>query len=94
MRLLQIAAVALLASVLAVSCKVKKEIALEDYAKMEIEINLPDPELDRARVEEVAKKYGYTYDQYKEYFERVQKDSSLREKLGEIRLKEHGGGAD
>lgn len=94
MRLLQIAAVALLASVLAVSCKVKKEIALEDYAKMEIEINIPDPELDKARVEEVAKKYGYTYDQYKEFFDRVQKDSALREKLGEMRMKEHGGGAD
>ena len=94
MRIVQIAAMVLLASVLAVSCKAKKEIALEDYAKMEIEINLPDPELDTARVGEVAKKYGYSYEQYKEFFDRVQKDQALRDQLGEIRLKEHGGGAD
>ncbi|TFH41311.1 MAG: hypothetical protein E4G96_05770 [Chrysiogenales bacterium] len=92
MRLLTIAAVVLLASVLAVSCKMKKDMTLEDYAKMEIEVNLPDPELDKARVEEVAKKYGYTYRQYREFFDRVQADAGLREKLGEIRLKEHSPG--
>jgi hypothetical protein len=69
-----------------VSCKTKK-MSLQDYAKIENEVNLPDPEINKQRVEEVAKKYGYSYRQYKDMYDKVEKDPKLREKLGEIRLK-------
>ena len=38
-------------------------------------------------IADVAKKYGYTMEQYKTFEDRIQKDSALQEKLGEIRLK-------
>ncbi len=88
MRFLKIALIIVLASVLAVSCKMKKEMPLEDFAKIELEINLPNPDIDKAKVEEVAKKYGYTYQQYKDMFDKVEKDPKMKEKLGEIRLQE------
>ena len=50
-------------------------------------MELPDPEIDPARVGAVAAKYGYTYEQYKDFYERVQKDPELQEKLGELTLK-------
>lgn len=88
MRLVKILLVIMLASVLSVSCKMKKEMTLEDYAKIELEINLPNPELDKAKVEETTKKYGYTYQQYKDMFDKVQADVKLKEKLGEMRLQD------
>ncbi len=87
MRLLSALVIIMMVSALAVSCK-KKEMTLEDYAKIEIEINLPDPALDEAKVGEVAGKYGYDYRQYKDMFDKVQKDAALKEKLGEMRLQE------
>jgi Holliday junction resolvasome RuvABC DNA-binding subunit len=69
-----------------VSCKMKKELTLEDYAKIENEVNLPNPEINKQKVEETLQKYGYTYQQYKDMFNKVEKDPKLREKLGEIRL--------
>ena len=92
MRFLKIALIVALASVLAVSCKMKKEMPLDDYAKIEIEINLPNPDIDKVKVEEVAKKYGYTYQQYKDMFDKVEKDPKLKEKLGEMRLQEQKSG--
>jgi len=92
MRFLKIALIIALASVLAVSCKMKKEMSLEDYAKIELEINLPNPDIDKVKVEEVAKKYGYTYEQYKDMFDKVAKDSKLKEKLGEMRLQDQKSG--
>ena len=88
MRLLSALMIVMLVSTLAVSCK-KKEMSLEDYAKIELEINLPNPALDEGKVDEVAKKYGYDYQQYKEMFDKVQKDAVLKEKLGEMRLQEN-----
>ncbi len=88
MRFFKILLVIMVASVVAVSCTMKKEMSLEDYARIELEINLPNPELDKAKVEEVAKKYGYTYQQYKDMFEKVEKDMKLKEKLGEMRLQD------
>jgi hypothetical protein len=88
MRIFNMILVVALVAACAVSCKMKKDITLEDYAKIEIEINLPNPELDKVKVEEVAKKYGYTYEQYKDMFDRVEKDPSLKEKLGELRLQD------
>jgi len=72
---------------LATSCGSKKTMTIEDYAKIESEIEIPDPELDPARVETAAAKYGYTYIQYKEFYDKVQKDPELQEKLGEVTLK-------
>ena len=73
---------------LAAGCGMKKKVmTLDDYAKIEGEIEIPDPELDPARVENTAAKYGYTYAQYKEFYDKVQKDHELQEKLGEITLK-------
>lgn len=88
MRYLNIILAVALVAACAVSCKMKKEMTLEDYAKIETEINLPNPDLDKAKVDEVTKKYGYTFDQYKEMFEKVEKDASLKEKLGELRLQD------
>jgi len=88
MRFINIMLAIALVAACAVSCKMKKELTLEDYAKIETEINLPNPDLDKAKVEEVAKKYGYTFDQYKEMFAKVEKDPSLKEKLGELRLQD------
>ena len=88
MRFINIMLSIALVATCAVSCKMKKELTLEDYAKIETEINLPNPDLDKAKVEEVAKKYGYTFDQYKEMFAKVEKDPSLKEKLGELRLQD------
>ena len=92
MRFFNIIPMILLSLILAVSCKVKKEMSLEDYAKIELEINLPSPDLDTVKVEEVTKKYGYTYQQFTDMFEKVKKDAKLKEKLGEIRLQEHRSG--
>ncbi|MBN2161071.1 MAG: hypothetical protein JW807_16915 [Spirochaetes bacterium] len=94
MRFVSVLAMLALASVLAFSCKMKKEITLEDYAKIEVEINLPHPDLDKARVEEVVKKYGYTFQQFRDMFDKVQKDSKLKERLGELRLQEQKSGTE
>jgi hypothetical protein len=62
-------------------------MTLDDFAKIENEVNLPNPEIDKQQVENVAKKFGYTYQQYKDMYDKVEKDQKLREQLGEIRLK-------
>ncbi len=78
---------------LAAGCGSKnRSMTIEDYAKIESEIEIPDPELDPSRVEAVTSKYGYTYLQYKEFHDRVLKDPELREKLGEITLKKKKAG--
>lgn len=64
----------------------KKEMTIQDFAKIESEVAIPEPDLDPAKVEQVAKKYGFTFDQYKEFFEKVQNDPELQEKLGELTL--------
>ena len=80
--------VLLIALSLTAGCGSKnKAMTIEDYAKIESEIEIPDPELDPARVETITAKYGYTYIQYKEFFDKVQKDPELQEKLGEATLK-------
>lgn len=72
-----------------ISCTpAKKEMSIADYAKIEAEINIPDPSVNPGLVESVSKKYGYTAEQFKEFFDKVQKDPKLKEQLGELRLKE------
>ena len=68
-------------------CKKEQQaMTLSDFAKIEEELNLPDPELDKERVEQISSKHGFSYDQYKELFDKVENDPSLREKLGESKL--------
>jgi len=88
MRLWNYLMVIMIALSLASGCGLKnKSMTIEDYAKIESEIEIPDPELDPARVESITSKYGYTYVQFKEFYDKVQKDPELREKLGEVNLK-------
>ena len=61
-------------------------MTLDDFAKIDIEITTTD--MTEISIEKVAKKYGYTLEQYKELSEKVKKDPKLQEKLGEIRLGE------
>lgn len=69
------------------ACGTKKtEMTIQDFAKIEAEVAIPEPDLDPAKVGEVAKKYGFTFEQYKEFFEKVQNDPELQEKLGELTL--------
>jgi hypothetical protein len=86
MQYLKLLVILLLVTASVVSCK-QKQMTLEDYAKIESEVNLPNPEIDKQQVENAAKKFGFTYQQYKDMFDKVEKDPKLREQLGEIRLK-------
>jgi len=63
------------------------EMKIEDYAKIEAELQLPDPDLDPEKVGKVAGQYGFTFKQYKDFYLKVQKDPKLQEKLGELTLK-------
>jgi len=88
MRFWNIIAAMIIAFSLVTGCGSKEKVmTVEDYAKIESEIEIPDPELDPGRVEKVASKYGFTYAQYKEFYNKVQKDPQLREKLGDYMLK-------
>jgi hypothetical protein len=87
MRYFKLFIILLLVTASVVSCKLKKEMTLDDFAKIENEVNLPNPEIDKQQVENAAKKFGYTYQQYKDMFDKVEKDPKLREQLGDIRLK-------
>lgn len=93
MRIWNFLLVVIIAFTVSTGCGSKnRSMTLEDYAKIESEVEVPDPELDPSRVEAVTKKYGYTYLQYKEFHDKVQKDPELREKLGEITLKKKKAG--
>jgi DNA-directed RNA polymerase sigma subunit (sigma70/sigma32) len=75
----------ILAAALAFSCaKKKKEMTVEDFARIDMEITTTDQKPETIKA--VAEKYGYTFEQYRDFDTRVQNDTSLQEKLGEIRL--------
>ena len=72
----------------AFSCKKEpRNMTAEDYVKIQTEVNLPDPALDPQMVEKVASKYGYSYEDYKTFNDKVEKDPQLREKLGGLKMK-------
>lgn len=81
-RLAAIALIAVFAT--ALGCKAK-EMTVEDFARIDMEITATD--MKPESIGEITKKYGYTLEQYKAFEEKIQKDSALQEKLGEIRLK-------
>jgi hypothetical protein len=73
------------ASLLIISCKPgEKTMTPEDFLKIDTEILSTDLTLESK--EAVAKKYGYTFKQYNDYEELVEKDAALKTKIGEIRL--------
>ncbi len=84
--LLFIVTVSVTVSLLTGCGKTKGEMKIEDYAKIESELEIPDPDLDPKKVGEVAGKYGFTFEQYKNFYVKVQKDPKLQEKLGELTL--------
>jgi hypothetical protein len=58
-------------------------MTLEDYLKITSELDMPPPEFDPVKIETVASKYGYTYQQYKDFYDNIQKDIKMKDKLGE-----------
>lgn len=88
MRYLRILAIVPLVLFMVSCTPAKKEMSIEDYAKIDKEINIPDPSVNLSLVDSVSKKYGYTAEQYTSFFEKVQKDPKLKEQLGDLRLKE------
>jgi len=64
----------------------KKDMTNEDFVKIDIEMAGTD--MTPEKQEKVAKKYGYTLEQYKKFVEMVEKDPKLKEELGEIMLKQ------
>jgi len=60
-----------------------KTMTLEDYLKITSELNIPNPEYDPMKVESVASKYGYTYQQYKDFHDGIQRDIRMKNRLGE-----------
>lgn len=86
MKPLSIVAV-LMALTLAVSfCRgTRGEMSAQDFLKIEDEVSATD--LTPESKEKVAKKYGYTLQQYQTFEERARTDQKLQEELGAIRLK-------
>ena len=86
MRALIILTICIAMAVTAGSCKfTRSEIDPADFLKIEDEVSLTD--LSPEAKEKVAKKYGYTLEQYKSFEERARTDKKLQEELGAIRLK-------
>jgi len=74
-----------MASTLIFSCTKKKEMTMEDFVKIDLQIT---PTMEKGDIETIAKKYGYSYEQYKEFADMVEKDPKLQEQRGDVRLKE------
>jgi len=95
MKVLRLIIMAFISVALVFSCNSKpKKMTLQNFSKMETEISLPDPGLNPELVKKVAEKYGYTYEQYKNFADEVAKDPALREKLGELRLNKAKGDSE
>ena len=85
MRYLKLFAVLILASALVISCKkAQKEMTLEDFAKIDLEITTTDQKPET--IDKIAQKYGYTLKDYQGFAEKVEKDPKLKEQLGDISL--------
>ncbi len=74
----------LLSAGIFVSCK-PKTMTPEDFIKIENEVLNTD--LKPESKEAIAKKYGFTLQQYSEFEQKVESDPDLKAKVGEIRLK-------
>lgn len=61
------------------------DMTAQDFLKIEDEVATTD--LTPESKDRVAKKYGYTLQQYQTFEERARTDKKLQEELGAIRLK-------
>jgi len=87
MKILRVLSVIFIAMFLVVGCKVeKKSMTIVEFSKIDAEIALPEPDIDPERVKLIAEKYGFTAKQYKDFYNKVQKDEKLQQKLGELKL--------
>ncbi len=84
MKYLRIFVVVLLAASFIVSCKPAKEMTPEDFLNIENKILTTD--LTPESKEAVAKEFGFTLEQYKDFEEKVETDLELKAKVGELRL--------
>jgi len=86
MKKLSLIALMLAIAVAIGSCKMTgREMTPQDFLKIEDEIATTD--LTPEAKEKVAKKYGYTLEQYQSFEEKARTDKKLQEELGAIRLK-------
>lgn len=85
MRLLRIVIALVMVTFLSFSCAKKKEMTMEDFVKIDLQVT---PTMEKDDIEKITDKFGYTYDQYKEFAEMVEKDPKLQEQRGDVRLKE------
>lgn len=74
----------LLAVLFVISCKDSKKMTPEDFLQIQNEIFSTD--LTPEAKENIAKKYGYTLKQYRDFEENLENDPELKAKVGEIRL--------
>ncbi len=84
MKLVNIIIVILCTFIFAFGCK--KDMSLQTYAKIDLEVASSDQK--PKTIDEIAKKYGASLKQYQEMTKKIEKDKKLKQKLGEIRLKE------
>ncbi len=63
----------------------KKEMTVQDFAKMDIEITKTDQKPESKK--KIVEKYGYTLEQYEAFAELAEKDPKIIKELGENRLK-------
>lgn len=85
MRLLTVCIALIMTLTLAFSCAKKKEMTMEDFVKIDLQVT---PTMEKEDIEKIAEKHGYTYNQYKEFSEMVEKDPKLQEQRGDVRLKD------
>jgi len=64
------------------ACGKKKTMTPEDFIKIQTEFLSSD--LTEESKSTIAKKFGYTADQYTAYDEKVESDPQLKQKLGEL----------
>ncbi len=83
MRLVKMFIIMLAILPLLVSCT--KTMTLDDYAKIDMEIVQSDQKPETK--EKIVKKYGFSLKQFDEMTKKVENDNSLKEKLGNKKLK-------
>ena len=85
MKFIHIFIIVILIGFTAMSCKqTAKNITAEDFIKIQNEVLNTD--LTAESKEAVAKKYGFTLKDYTDFEEKIEKDSELKKKVGELRL--------
>ena len=89
MKFCKILVIVLVTAAFIVSCKpaAKKEMTPEDFLKIEDKI-ISETNLTPEAKEAVAKEFGYTLKQFRDFEEKVENDPELRTRIGGIRLKQ------